>query len=114
MIDVFELYKPFRNHLRKLSLIESLGVVRAYMQYLLAGQPLPKDIEAHPRFLQARNRVARGVHEWELDVIAREIFINATDVDAIYAPETLRRWGYLAGAVTKLKTLEDKLSGLYP
>lgn len=114
MIDVFELYKPFRNHLRKLPLLESLGVVRAYMQHLLARQPLPHDIEVHPRFARARNRLERGVHEWELDVIARELFINAMDTEAMYASETLRRWEYFAGAINKLKTLEDKISGLYP
>ncbi len=114
MRDVEELYKPLRNHLRKVHLLESLGVVRAYIQYLQVGQPLPKDIDAHPRFLHARHPVERGVHAWELDTIARELLLHAIDTESQYAPETFRRWDYFAGAVNKLKAFEDSLYGLSP
>jgi hypothetical protein len=75
--DIFELYKPLRNHLRKVTLIESLGVIRAYMQHLQFKVGFPSDIDVPAWFLQARSNVEKKVYEWELDVLSRELLIHA-------------------------------------
>jgi hypothetical protein len=108
MPDVFQLYKPLRNHLSRVPLIESLGVVRAYTQHLQFGTRLPRDIETDPQFLRA-DRVGKRVFEWELDIMARELLINAVDTENPYGLETLRQWRYFSGAINKLRDLENKI-----
>jgi len=110
--DAFEQYKPVRNHLRKVALIESLGVIRSYVQHMQFGSDFPSDIEVAPYFLQARTPLERKVFEWEIDVLAREVILNASELKG--APETLRRWSYFSNAVNKLKTFADDLTSLYP
>ena len=112
--DAFELYKPLRNHLRKVPLIESLGVIRAYAQHLQFGASFPSDIEVPAWFLQASSNVGKRVYEWELDVLARELLINASLGGPVDQRNTLRRWSYFAGAINKLKDLENALVALYP
>src|SRR5215471_4746182 len=110
--DAFEQYKPVRNHLRKVALIESLGVIRSYVQHMQFGSEFPSDIEVAPYFLQARTPLERKVFEWELDVLAREVVLNASELGG--AHETLRRWSYFSGAVNKIKTFHNDLAALYP
>jgi hypothetical protein len=114
MADAFEFYKPLRNHLRQVSLTESLGVVRAYIQYMQFGAAFPGDIEVASYFLRAQDAVERKMFEWELDLLCREIILHAADGPANYSPKTLRKWDYLAGAINKLKDLENDLAKLYP
>ena len=113
MPDTFELYKPLRNHLRKVQLIESLGVIRAYMQHFQFKASFPNDIEVPLWFLQARSRVEKKVYEWEVDVLTRELLLHASTLGAPDPRHTLRRW-YSAEGVNKLKTLENHVATLYP
>src|ERR1700730_2631096 len=113
MPEAYELYKPLRNHLRKVRLFESLGVIRAYMSHMQFGTAFPKDIEVEPYFLRARDPIERKVFEWELDIIAREIILNSTNRNDS-ASETLRRCKYFSRTVNKLKDLENNLSALHP
>lgn len=113
-VDLIQAYKPLRNHLSRVALLESLGVIRAYMQHLQFRRPLPSDIEVPRWFLNARTTVEKKVHEWGLDMLAREVLINAREVESTHYLETLRKWSYFAGAVNKLKSLEDFITGLYP
>ncbi len=114
MADIYDAYKPLRNTLRQVSLVESLGVVRAYLQYLQFHQPLPNDIEVIPQFLKARSRPERMVFEWELDTIAREIVINSPESDSLVFLGDLRRWDHFSSTVNKLKDLENAIGGLCP
>ncbi|HLC42594.1 MAG TPA: hypothetical protein VJO34_13350 [Methylomirabilota bacterium] len=114
MTDIFDTYKPLRNYLRKVGLIESLGVIRAYVQHFQFGALFPPDIEVPDWFLQARSNVDKKVFEWELDVLARELLIHASPLGPPDPRYTLRRWSYFAGAVNKLKDLENEIVSLYP
>lgn len=105
---MYELYKPLRNHLRRTSLIQSLGVIRAYLQYLQFGQPFPRDIQVHPEFFRGPQR-ANGVHEWELEVLAKELILNAPDVGEY----DFRSWDILANSLNKLKDLENGIGERY-
>ncbi len=76
-MDFIQAYKPLRNHISRVALVESLGVIRAYMQHLQFRRPMPSDIEVALYFWNAQTNVEKKVHEWELDVLAREILRSA-------------------------------------
>jgi hypothetical protein len=101
----YQLYKPLRNHLRGYSLLESLGVIRAYAQYLQFGQPFPTDVEVNKEFLLA-SRADKGVFEWELELLARELILNAPD----QGKTDLRPWKEFSAAVNRLKALENDIA----
>lgn len=107
----YDLYKPLRNHLKQLPLLDSLGVVRAYVQNLQFNQPLPLDVNTAPYFLQAKSRLEKHVYEWELDIIAKEIIIN-TETDAS-STNTLKEWNYFSSTINKLKDLENNIALRY-
>lgn len=113
MTHVFDAYKPLRNHLREVSLIPSLGVVRAYLQHLQFGESFPSDMEVPREFLAAKHHVEKKVYEWELEVIAREIIINSPVSSTILLPKDLRRWTHFSGAINKLKDLENEIAKIY-
>src|ERR1700680_1111275 len=74
--NVRSLHRPLRNKLRKFALIESLAIIHVYLQYLQFDLPLPAYIKADPAFLGAAKR-EKAVFEWELEVLAKEIILNA-------------------------------------
>lgn len=108
MIDpaIYEKYKPLRNFLRRLDLENALYVIWAYINILQFNNPLPRDIEAHPEFLSKRSTPQRGLYEWELALLARELIVNAQ-----FRPKSgfadLRSWDNLANATNKLKGFEN-------
>jgi hypothetical protein len=114
MEDPFELYKPLRNHLRRLNLIDSLGVIHAYVQHLQFGKPFPDNIQTLPYFRNAKNRIEKRIFEWELDTLSVELLVNAVYPDSTLANDSLRQWNYFAAAINKLKTFEDALVSLHP
>jgi hypothetical protein len=108
----YELYKPLRNHLRQYSLLESLGVVRAYVQHLQFDQAFPSDIEVDATFLRASDVEKRvyGVHEWELELLAKELILNAPDI----GKKDLRSWKEFSTSINKIKSLLRIISALIP
>jgi len=110
-MSTYDLYKPLRNNLRQVCLLESLGVIRAYVQHLQFGRPFPHDIQVNDEFLKANDRADKGVFEWELELLAKEIILNSPDRSA--CPKTLRRWRDFAGVVNKLRDLENNIAGRY-
>jgi hypothetical protein len=112
MVRIFDLYKPLRNHLRPLYIEDALYVIWAYFQHMQFNNAIPADIQVDGSFINAKSVPERGVFEWELSVIAREVIIHAQDLPN---PNniTLRKWDYLAGAVNKLKHLENNAWPLF-
>lgn len=100
-MDFYEDYKPFRNYMRKFSLVESLVDVWRYSLHVLNGAPLPADYAiGKPPF----EPIKRNVWPWELDILAREIVLNATTK----GDRSLRRWNDLAGAINHIKRLDNE------
>lgn len=108
MIDsaIYEKYKPLRNFLRNLGMENSLYVIWAYINLLQFDKTLPTDVIANPAFLNKLNHPERGLYEWELALLAREVIKNSQ-----YRPRAvevdLRKWGNLSKAVNKLKFFEN-------
>jgi len=106
--QVFKLYKPLRNHLRKISLPDSLYVLWAYIQHLQFNNPIPPTIEVLPEIVLTENKISKMFFEWELETLVREVIINSEE--SKFAPETLRKWKYFARAINKLKDLENEIT----
>ena len=97
----YEDYKPFRNYMRRLSLAESLVNVWRYSLHILNDAPLPADYAiGKPPF----EPIKRNVWPWELDILAREIVLNATTK----GDHSLRRWNDLAGAINHINRLDNE------
>ncbi len=100
-MGVYEDYKPFRNYMRRFSLVESLVDVWRYSLHILNDVPLPADYAiGKPPF----EPIKRNVWPWELEILAREIVLNATTK----GDRSLRRWNDLAGAINHIKRLDNE------
>ncbi len=109
---VFNEYKPLRNHLSKLSLDDSFFVIWSYIQHLQFNNPISKEIEVILEFLNNDHiQKTRMCSEWELEALSREIIINGQE--SSFNNQTLKKSGYFAGAVNKLKNLENNIGGAY-
>jgi hypothetical protein len=97
----YEDYKPFRNYMRRFSLAESLVDVWQYSLHILNHLPPPADYAIGKPPLDP---IKRNVWPWELEILAREIVLNATTK----GDRSLRRWNDLAGAINHIKRLDNK------
>lgn len=110
-VDAFTLYKPLRNKISQLSIVEALYVVWAYSRQLqFPTYDLPKDIEASKEFLVAKFP-QQFVAEWELETLTREIVLNAPTRGT--PGRTLRSWKVLIGLVGALRHLENEIYKQY-
>lgn len=109
--QVYEWYKPLRNHLRLLRVDESLYTLWAFSLLAQFETPLPPDIE-NPFRYSTRNALQFDGHmlPWEIEVLTKEVIINSHES---IGTKTLRIWDYLSGAFNKLKALENEISGKY-
>jgi hypothetical protein len=92
--------------------MDSLAVTRAYFQYLQFGQALPNDIQVDPAFLRAVSRYDKKVYEWELEILVKEIILNA-DYNNSSSGKTIKQWHYFSKAVNEIKDLENIISIKY-
>jgi hypothetical protein len=110
-MDVFAKYKPFRNKISLLARDDALRVIWAYCQYLqIDNFRIPNDIEVPKAFLTAA--VPRGfIAEWELDLLAKEIVLNAGSTNS--KGRTLRHSKTLGDIINTLKDLENEIYGCH-
>ena len=99
-----------REGLRRVSVLDSLAVLRAYVQNLQLDAPIPSKIEVFSQF--KGNKIDRRamVSEWELELLGREVVIHSATLGR--APETFRRWRCFADSVNNLKKIEEGASEL--
>ena len=105
-------YKPLRNHLCKVEVIDSLYVIWAYMRNINQNKPFPPNISFYselPKLDQIQK--IRIVSPWELEILAREIIVNS--YLNLSSPKTLRDGNYFAGAINKLKEIDGAISKEY-
>ena len=98
-MDSYDLYKPLRNHLRRISLLSGLGTIRTYLQNFQFSEPFPSDIGVHSRVRLAPDAAARGVFEWELEILAKELILNSPAT----GQSELTTWNEFSGAINELK-----------
>jgi len=104
--ELYEIYKPLRNYLRQFGIENGLYIIWAYINHFQFNHPFPNDILVHPNILNAKDIPSRGVYEWELALLAREIITNGQD-DKIFATKSFNRWDHLHDAINKIKDFEN-------
>lgn len=95
-------YKPFRNYMQRFALLEGLVDVWRYSLHVMEGQPLPPGYAAGKERLTPRP-VAELVYPWHLDILARELVLNARHTGG----RSLKRWNDLAVAGNHIRRLDD-------
>jgi hypothetical protein len=108
-VHMYDLYKPLRNELRQNALLPSLRVVWAWMQHLQFGLDLPLGMEVPQQIRWLSSGPARGIYEWELALLAKELLVLAPED----AGDDLRSWKRFSAAVNKLKNLDNEISRRY-
>ncbi|MEO5499393.1 MAG: hypothetical protein ABIR46_02755 [Candidatus Saccharimonadales bacterium] len=109
MPDVYDAYRPLRNYLKKLDLVNSLGAIKWYINYFqLKDKPQqPSDMEIHPSFWKDGFTM---LLPWQMAVLAREVIINSP----VYGSrDDMRQWKHLAGSVNKLKEIDEYIAQNY-
>jgi hypothetical protein len=106
---IFEAYKPLRDHLRNVSVLESLLVLRNYELYLQFNTPIPPDVQVDQTFILAPKEEKQSMlGGWELEILVREVIINGELTGK--SSETFKSWKCFSDAVNKLKKLEEQIS----
>lgn len=112
--DVFSLYCPLRNYLRKQKLNESLLAIHAHIQFQQFHKPLPAYITGEPfgyrSITNFKDLLNFYLMPWELSLLCKEVLLNSEKYGSTHS---LLEWHYLSGAVNKLKYLEDELAKKY-
>lgn len=109
-MDVFKLYKPFRNKVATLSYSDVFYVIWAHLRYLQFGKmEFPKDVEVDEEYLK-QHPPQKWIAEWELETITKEVILNGSLESS--KGRSLRRWSDLAETVNQLKDLENSIYGL--
>ena len=103
-IDIYDSYKPFRNFLTQFELVGSLEVIWLYSQHLARKRPLPNGGFRGPAGFPIR--LEKNIFPWDLDVLSREIILNAGNVGR----SNLGNWDDLAVAINHLRRLDDEIS----
>jgi hypothetical protein len=106
---MYDLYEPLRDELSAHALFSSLRVIWAWMQQLQFGQDFPADIEVPEDIRRVLRTPTRGVYEWELALLAKELIVLAPENGSV----DLRSWGRFSSTLNKLKGLDNGISGRY-
>lgn len=76
MGEVQEAYTQLKKIVRRLNVADSLYTIWAYSRNLQSGLPIPKDISV-PLVYSAKDPNRRGIYQWSLEILAKEIIIHA-------------------------------------
>ena len=76
-MDLFEEYKSLRSYMRRFDLLSSLTDVWHYSLHIMEYQPLPAGY-AFGKSAPMLQRLSELLHPWDLDILARELVLNAT------------------------------------
>jgi len=106
---MYDLYKPLRNELREHSLFRSLRVIWAWMQQLQFGVEFPGDIEVPQAVRCALRSPTRGVYEWDLALLAKELIVWAPEIGRV----DMSSWSAFSTILNKLKDLDNGISVFY-
>ena len=111
--DIFEVYKPLRNHLKKCEIADSLRVIREYAQDLqFKGSLFSPDIEILPEYQQKDHvQKMRWIAEWSLEILAKEVIINSPQKK--WQPNSFKKWKHFSNAINKIKDIEKRISQNY-
>ena len=101
---MYDLYKPFRNYMRRFPLAESLEKLWLFASHLSASGP-------HSGGLRFRDKpgltfLKDTVFPWDLELLAREIILHAGST----GDKSFSRWSDLARAINFIRDIENKIA----
>lgn len=102
---MYDLYKPLRNDLRRQSLFQSLHVVWAWVQHLQFDKPFPPNMEVPIEIMARLSGPEKGIFEWELAILAKELIINAP----LHGEGDFCKWSRFSTALNRLKNLGNEI-----
>ncbi len=101
---VFAAYKTLRNHLRKLSLVDSMEVIWAYNRKIdFPKKEIPAHIEHNNNSLHIS-----CINGWRLENLMLETIINAQE-----GQKSLKSYSYMAAIINNITALEGAIGGCY-
>jgi hypothetical protein len=104
---VLDLYRPLSEHLRTVAIENAFYVIWAYMNLFQFDTPMPANIQVADVVVKNhRFPPGRGVLEWELALLAREMIINGHD-NLSTATRNFQDWNYFAAAINGIKDFEN-------
>ncbi len=104
---VLDLYIPLRDHLRPVAIENAFYVIWAYMNLFQFDTPMPANIRVADVVVKNhRFPPGRGVLEWELALLAREMVANGRD-NLLAATRNFQDWNYFAAAINGIKDFEN-------
>lgn len=106
---MYDLYRPLQSALSQHDLFRSLRVIWAWMQQLQFGQEFPADIEVPQEVRSALRGPTRGVYEWELALLAKELIVCAPESGRV----DMSSWRTFSETLNTLKNLDNGISGFY-
>ncbi|UCL90283.1 hypothetical protein [Pseudomonas sp. HS-18] len=103
-------YKPLRNLMQKLEIQRSLIALWHYSENIDHGRALSYEFsKINPT---GRASLEGVVHPWELDILAREVVLNAGDVSR--DGKDLYKIGSVAAAVNLIRSIHGKQTSIAP
>lgn len=103
-MTLYETYKPLRNVVRRFGLVQGLVGVWGYALHISHHRALPRGFAAGVP-LQIQARIGDHLHPWDLDIIARELLLNAGPAGSM----RLEQWNDLAKVVNLIRRVDDAI-----
>jgi len=110
--EIYNLYKPLRNHLQPVGVENAFYVIWAYLNFFQFNNAIPGNIQTNKIVTGDQNRVRTFLSEWELSLLAREIIVNGQE-NLNFATKNFQDYNYFSNAINKIKNFENNLSKLY-
>ena len=100
--------------MKSLNAEDALRVLWNYAEHLARDRSFDGDIEVASLYLRARGANKQAIlAEWEIEMMAKEVILNASRPRHSAKTEDLRSWRTMARCVNKLKSIGDELSKMY-
>ncbi|MDA3840569.1 MAG: hypothetical protein PF572_05780 [Patescibacteria group bacterium] len=110
--EVYNLYKPLRNHLRPVGIENAFYAIWAYLNFFQFNNAIPNNIQVDKIITDSKNDARRFLSEWELSLLAREMIVNGQE-NLSGATKNFQNYNYFSNAINKIKEFESNLSKLY-
>lgn len=97
-----DIYKPFRNNLRKHSVFPSLYTAFRFIQFLDHDIDLPDHLNP-PLRLGREDKMRLGIVQWEFEILIRELILNGDT----HSKKDISSWGDVAKQINWIKRIEN-------
>lgn len=108
MSKIYYQYKPFRNFIRKLDIVDSLCWLWLFNQNLLKNKSLPKGYFPTSHF-GTKTELSENLYHWDIATLIEEVLKHAGNEKK----ESLKDWRTLRRLINSIRELENLCSEVY-